>query len=194
MIEQKWERKLHIHTTGREENDATDQIFPYEPTPYAVLERLVSEEWISSQDHVLDYGCGKGRVCIFLAMTTGCRATGVDVSEKLLKAARKNWEATPGKDRVEFLQCPAERYALRDENRIFFFNPFSEKILHSVLGQIRKSQKTSPRDIKLFFYYPSDEFVSCLMTAPDLMFIDEIDCSDLFDGDNSREKILIFSE
>ena len=83
MIEQKWERKLHIHTTGRDENDATEQIFPYEPTPYAVLERLVSEDWISSQDHVLDYGCGKGRVCIFLAMTTGCRATGVDVSDAL---------------------------------------------------------------------------------------------------------------
>ena len=31
------------------------------------------------------------------------------------------------------------------------------------------------------------------MTDPDLMFEDEIDCRDLFEGKDSRERILIFS-
>ena len=46
--------------------------------------------------------------------------------------------------------------------------------------------------MSLFFYYPSDEYVSYLMTQEYLMFEDEIDCRDLFEGNDGREKILIF--
>lgn len=49
-----------------------------------------------------------------------------------------------------------------------------------------------PREILLFFYYPSDEYVSYLMTAVELEFYDEIPCGDLFDGNDMREQILIF--
>ncbi len=34
----------------------------------------------------------------------------------------------------------------------------------------------------LFFYYPSDEYISYLMTVDELVFSDEIDCRDLFPG------------
>ena len=44
----------------------------------------------------------------------------------------------------------------------------------------------------LFFYYPSDEYISYLMTVEELMFTDEIVCMDLFPGEDPREKIAIF--
>ena len=44
----------------------------------------------------------------------------------------------------------------------------------------------------LLFYYPSDEYISYLMTVDELEFDDEMDCSDLFEGKNERERILIF--
>lgn len=40
--------------------------------------------------------------------------------------------------------------------------------------------------------YPSDEYVAWLMSVREIMFLDEIDCSDLFHSDNSRERILVF--
>ena len=46
--------------------------------------------------------------------------------------------------------------------------------------------------MKLFFYYPSDEYVSYLMQVEELEFEDEISCKDLFDGKNPRERVLIF--
>lgn len=46
--------------------------------------------------------------------------------------------------------------------------------------------------MQLFFYYPSDEYVAYLMTCEELMFMDEIDCSKLFKGENQRERILVF--
>ena len=58
-----------------------------------------------------------------------------------------------------------------------FFYPFSLELLKTV---------------KLFFYYPSDEYIAYLMTVEELLFSDEIDCRDLFDGNNVREKIVIF--
>lgn len=36
------------------------------------------------------------------------------------------------------------------------------------------------------------EYVSYLMTVDRLTFVDEIDCSDLFEGENLRERILVF--
>ena len=44
----------------------------------------------------------------------------------------------------------------------------------------------------MFFYYPSDEYIAYLMTVEELLFSDEIDCRDLLDGNNVREKIVIF--
>ena len=74
----------------------------------------------------------------------------------------------------------------------YFFNPFSIEILQKVLARIYESFYEHPREIQLLFYYPADAYVSYLMTEEQLMFSDEIDCMDLFEGENPREKILVF--
>ena len=61
-----------------------------------------------------------------------------------------------------------------------------------MLGKIIDSYYESPRSMTLFFYYPDEEYVAYLMTKNELMFVDEIDCMDLFEGENERERILIF--
>ena len=71
-------------------------------------------------------------------------------------------------------------------------NPFSVEILQSVLARIYESYYENPREILLFFYYPSEEYISILMTQEQLIFYDEINTSDLFPGEDNREKILIF--
>ena len=66
------------------------------------------------------------------------------------------------------------------------------EILRSVLGRIRSSWYETPREILLFFYYPSDEYVAWLMSVDELLFSDEIPCMDLFEGNDRRERILVF--
>ena len=73
-----------------------------------------------------------------------------------------------------------------------FFNPFSVEILQKVFARVMESYYENPREMLMLFYYPSDEYVSFLMTQDSLMFSDEIDCRDLFPGNDPREKILIF--
>ena len=60
------------------------------------------------------------------------------------------------------------------------------------MAKIEESYYENPREMLFFFYYPSDEYVAYLMTKDDLMICDEVDCRDLFEGNNKREKILIF--
>ena len=59
--------KLHIETNGRDESCANTQVMPYEPTPYCVLERLCDSGLITGDNHVIDYGSGKGRAAIYLS-------------------------------------------------------------------------------------------------------------------------------
>ena len=60
------------------------------------------------------------------------------------------------------------------------------------MARIIESYYTSPREMFLFFYYPSDEYMCYLAAIDELEFYDEIDCKDLFDGNNNRERIMIF--
>ena len=66
------------------------------------------------------------------------------------------------------------------------------ELLKKVIARILNSYYENRRTVKLFFYYPSDEYIAYLMTVEELLFSDEIDCRDLFDGNNVREKIVIF--
>lgn len=38
----RWDKLLKIRTTGRDDSKADQYRYPYEPTPYSVLERLAN--------------------------------------------------------------------------------------------------------------------------------------------------------
>lgn len=96
-------------------------------------------------------------------------------------------------NRVQIELENAEGFIIpKDVDRIYFFNPFALEILRKVMHRILDSYYESPRKLQLFFYYPSDEYVSYLMTIGELMFLDEVDCRDLFAGNDRRERIIVF--
>ena len=186
-----WDRRLQIQTTGRDETNADQYHHPYEPTPYRVLERLAQSGFIDQTDTVLDYGCGKGRVGFFLAHETKAAAIGIEYDEHIYRDARNNQQTATAK--ADVILARAEAYSVPDcVTCCYFFNPFSMEILHKVMARILESYYACPRDIFLFFYYPADEYISYLMQVDELEFYDEIECDDLFAGDDVRERIMIF--
>ena len=191
MNDREWDRRLHIKTIGREDESNPD-CSPYEPTPYSVLERLAESGHIRRKDRLLDYGCGKGRVALFMASVVGCRTTGIDYSQKLIGLAVENRKRARLGDRVTFKCSRAEQYELQDENAFFFFNPFSERIFEGVLRRISRSWQESPRALTVICYYPSEEYLQCLAAMPELKLLDDIDCNDLFSSRNARERIVVY--
>ena len=193
MKEEKWDKLLQIRTTGRDDSHADQYRYPYEPTPYPVLERLANSGYIRKGNTLLDYGCGKGRVDFFLSWQTRCRSIGIEYDERIYEKAVENQNMSSVSGRVTFQAVDAGEFPVTESvDRIYFFNPFSLEILQKVISRIRDSYYEAPREILLFFYYPSDEYISFLMTVNELTFYDEIDCGDLYDGKDSRERIVIF--
>ena len=191
--ENTWDKLLHIKTTGRDDSNADQYRYPYEPTPYSVLERLANSGLIGKKDVVLDYGCGKGRVDFYLAYQTKANTIGVEYDERIYQGAIENRKTAVSGARTEFVQMRAEEYRVPEKvNRCYFFNPFSVELLHKVMARMIESYYENPREVFLFFYYPSEEYISYLMTVNELEFYDEIDCSDLFEGNGARERIMIF--
>lgn len=188
-----WDKLLKVKTTGRDDSNSDQYRYPYEPTPYCVLERLANSGLIGKKNTILDYGTGKGRVCFYLSYQTRCKSVGIEYDERIFAEANENQERAVSGNRTFFVKANAESYFVpEDIDRCYFFNPFSVEILKKVLARIYESFYANPREILLFFYYPSDEYVSYLMTEEQLLFSDEIDCMYLFDGNNYREKILVF--
>ena len=191
--EQKWDKLLHIKTTGRDDSRSDSYKYPYEPTPFAVLERVANSGLIRKKDVLLDYGSGKGRVEFFLSWQLRCRTIGIEYDERLYERAMQNKEGAAAAGRVCFELQNAERYPVPvDVSRCFFFNPFSVEILQKVMARILESWYESPREMLLFFYYPSDEYIAWLMTVDELEFYDEIDCRDLFLDEDERERVMVF--
>lgn len=193
IYENKWDKLLNIHTMGRDDSNADQYHYPYEPTPYSVLERLANTGYIRKENTLLDYGCGKGRVDFFLSYQTRCHSIGIEYDERIYRKAMENKQKSVSASRVTFKEKNAEQFLVPENvDRIYFFNPFSLEILQKVIHKILKSYYEKSREMKLFFYYPSDEYISYLMTIDALMFSDEIDCRDLFPGNDARERIIIF--
>ena len=205
--DREWDEKLGILTAGAGE-DSPDMVnFRYEPTPYAVLERLAGSGLIGPDSVLIDYGCGRGRCTLFLHAKTGCRAIGIDHNPVLVGEAKANLarmtaagtgpvnasapERAEGKT-VTFRRMRAQDYRVTVEDSFYFFNPFSEVILQAVLQEIIASWYENPRQIYLFFYYPKDEDVALLSMYDEILFYDEIDCTDLYGGQDDRERVLIY--
>ena len=191
--ENTWDKLLQIKTTGRDDLNSDQYRYPYEPTPYPVLERLANSGLIRKKDVVLDYGCGKGRVDFFLSYQTKAKTIGIEYDERIYQATIENRKTAVSGAKTEFLLARAEVYEVPAEvNRYYFFNPFSVELLRKVMARIIESYYANPREAFLFFYYPSEEYISYLMTVNELEFYDEIECGDLFTGKDTRERIMIF--
>lgn len=192
MNEHEWDKLLKISTSGRDDSSSNEYNYPYEPTPYSVLVRLAESGYIKKKNQVIDYGCGKGRVGFFLNYQLGCKVTGVEYDERIWRQAVANQNTYVKRYGPDFVCERAEHFQIESADSFYFFNPFSVEVLRPVVGRILESFYEHPRTMRFYFYYPNDDYVAYLMTAPELDFVDEIDCQYLFEGENPRERIMIF--
>ena len=157
------------------------------------MERLADSGFFSENDVVLDYGCGKGRVGFFLSYVAKASIIGIEYDEHIYYKATENQKRAISPSRTEFVKERAEKYDVpQGVNRCYFFNPFSVELLRKVMARIIASYYENRREILLFFYYTSDEYMAYLMTVDELEFYDEIDCDELFESNDIRERIIVF--
>lgn len=189
-LEQNIEKILKIKTTGRDDSNSNLTNYPYEATSYSVLQHLINSNLITKNDVVIDFGCGKGRVDFYLSFYLKCRTIGIEYDQRLYNRAISNLESSKN-NRVSFINCCASSYVINDDSTTaYFFNPFSIYILKSVLENIKNSLLKIKREFKLFFYYPSESYISVLDNTEYLIRDIVIDCDNILKDD--REYIVVY--
>lgn len=121
QMELQWDKLLKIKTTGRDDSHSDQYRYPYEPTPYCVLERLANSGLIGKKNVVLDYGTGKGRICFFLSYQTRCRSIGIEYEERIFSGAEENRNHAVSAGRTSFVMSSAENYSVPGSGLLLLF-------------------------------------------------------------------------
>lgn len=177
MKEKDYEKLLHINTEGHQQGfHKSLHYHRYEPTPYAYLELLFSEYTLRSSDHVVDFGCGKGRLNFFIHHFFQAAVTGIEFNELYYQDALKNrttysCNRINSMEKIHFQLCKAEEYEIAPlDNRFYFFNPFSIQIFIKIINNILYSLEKNKRDAEIILYYPSDEYCLYLDNHPSFFY------------------------
>lgn len=198
MDEKYYDALLHIKTSGGQKGFSPSVHYHrYEPTPYQGLEQLCKQYQLTSNDRVVDFGCGKGRLLFYLHHLFGATVVGVEVDKSLYQEAVQNktryLKYTKGRaDQINLYNCVAEEYKIHPlDNKFYFFNPFSIQIFKNIVSNILHSHESSPREIKLIVYYGSNEYTYFLENHTPFERKEEISIIGLSES-NPYERFIIY--
>nr|XP_051208052.1 uncharacterized protein LOC127323985 [Lolium perenne] len=82
------------------------------------LSLLIDKAKVQRDDHALDIGSGWGSLAIQLVKQTGCKYTGITLSEEQLKYAQRKVKEAGLEDHVTFLLCDYREIPARKYDRI----------------------------------------------------------------------------
>ncbi len=112
-------------------------------TPHVLLEPLFDHVGLSTDDTIVDLGCGDGRILISAAKHTGCKAKGVEQNAALVDEARHAADAAGVGYLVEVSQGSALNYPLDDASVVFMFLP--KALLPVILATAQESAQPGTR-------------------------------------------------
>lgn len=127
----------------------------YDPLPYRSLCALARHLPLSPGDHLLDIGCGKGRVLCFFALRRMRRCAGIEIAPDLAEEARRNARSLRGRRApIDVTHGDAVAAEIDDASVIYLFNPFSAEVLEPVLRNIETSLRARPRPLRICYVNP----------------------------------------
>lgn len=189
---------LHIQTAEIQKDlPLFSNYYPYEPTPYDVLDLCFDNIELAQNDCFVDFGCGKGRVVFYVNHRYHIETLGIEMDKHYVQDALQN-KIYYSKDHhlanapVNFLNVKAEQYKIQTtDNVFFFFNPFSIQIFRKVIHNILKSIQNNPRSIYVILYYPSFEYIQFLKNETKFIIMKDVLVPNP-SAYNMHERVMIF--
>lgn len=199
MKEKYYDKLLNINTIGNQNWKSTStHNHPYEPTLYIALEELFENYKLGEDDHIVDFGCGMGRLIFYINYHFQSYVTGVEINERYYEEALINKIKYEKKNKkcmgkINFYCNLAQQYEISHlDNKFYFFNPFSIQIFSKVIDNILESYENNMRDMDIIMYYPSNEYLDFLDYKTPFILNKEVRLKDLYEKD-PKEKFVIYS-
>ena len=163
LSEEGYENSLGIDTFPKDDDAKNNSKinYNYGVTSYAVLNDFFRTHPFSKDDHLVDFGCGKGRVLV-MAAYYGCpQITGYEINKDIFDVLIENIKIYKNKFNAKNIFNPINidaTYANIDitTNKFFFFNPFHLKLIIKTVNKILSSLNEKMRPIEIIFYYPEN--------------------------------------
>ena len=196
MKEQQFEKLLNIQTAGFQYGfPKLAQYHRYEPTPYEGLEQLFEQYELPRNAQLVDIGCGKGRVPIYIHYRFHIPVVGIEMDQKFFVEGENNRQQYLQRTKkrhvpITFLNMLAEDYAIGEKDNVFFFfNPFSIHIFRKIVRNILFSAEQHAREIHIILYYPAPEYMAFLQDELVVELVTEVK---LINEKNENERIVVF--
>lgn len=197
MNEAHFEKLLNINTSGFQYGfPKLAQYHRYEPTPYEGLEQLFEQYKLPKSARVIDMGCGKGRVPIYLHYRFQIPTIGIEMDQKFYYEAENNRTQYLEKAKkkhlpIKFFNILAEKYEIEDKDNVFFFfNPFAVHVFRQVVRNILYAFEQHPRTIHLILYYPTQEYLNFLQFETGFELLLEVK---LTNEKSENERLVVFA-
>ena len=116
-----------------------DSLGPFLATPESLIDPLLELAQVGPGDHVVDIGCGDGRLVVAAATRLGCRALGIERSPELVDSARALARAAGVQQLVEIVEGDARSCDLGEATVVFMFLPIdiAAHLLADTLRRLR---------------------------------------------------------
>ena len=132
----------HMSTTGRaiEPEHLEPDHTHYEPSSWLALRWGLRRLRPGSDDVFVDYGCGKGRAICEAARRPFGRVIGVEISQRLLDAARENVERNRQRfmcQNIDLVKADATEWKVPDDMTVaYLYHPFGGAAFGRVIDNI----------------------------------------------------------
>ena len=133
----------------------------YIPTPFYIAHKIffkLQNKLIDSE--FVDFGCGAGRILMFVFQFIPKKVVGIEFSKKLCECAISNLNLHfckyPHFECEWYVEhCNAINYQIGNKEKIFFFyDPFNANIMEVVISNILISLSNHPRKIFIIYVSP----------------------------------------
>lgn len=204
LAEKLFDEYLHISTEIDEDGGKPRrEIFSgYVPSSYHFLDLLFAKLPFEPEDHLVDFGCGKGRVLFMAALNSCNQVTGYEIDDEICEILAeniKNYQKKFGNEttfniRRDVLKMNLDE--IQDANKFFFFHPFHLKVFIPVMRKILSSAEKEPRKITIYLYRPYKSIIGYMESLKEIkreMSIDTHFYSTELDDVHEGPQIYIYS-
>lgn len=189
-VNKKYDEKFNIKTTGTRSWGRKSLYNRTESTPYMALHHFSKSYEFSKEDHLVDFGCGKGRVAIFISSMFKIPVTAIELNDLTYEELENNVNSSNFENDVILVKEYAEKYSIKkDENKFFFFNPFDISIFKKIVENIIKDSIKNQKEVEIILYYPLGSYKKFLKKDTPFKFHEKINVSGSI---GFKEKFLIY--
>jgi len=132
----------------------TERTHYYADSGGLAFDKIMANFKITTNDAIVDFGCGKGGILISLSKYPFCKITGIEIAPELVEIAKENIRKLKLKN-IDIECCDAAEFKqLNEYNYFYFFDPFPCNVMQNVIDNIEKSILEQPRKVTIIYLNP----------------------------------------